>query len=166
MKEKIKYLIIGLILIVIIIAFFLFFRHSKKEDNTEEGSGIVKITESKNEIPIDKDSSDNKKLYGNWNSVYMEIYINNKLDTTMLGVEDYNIMIAKNDYLDICFVGDGDNCTSMRYSFINNILYLEYDMTYLDSGSEISFKDKYLLVKAKLGDNSYSILYFEPSPEI
>lgn len=152
-NKKIILIAISIIILIIIISLVLIL--TNKKDN--------KPTINKYNLPIDNDYEDNKKLYGSWNSVYMEIYKKNKLSTTLKDLNKFNIQIPMYDDILICYIEKEElKCEKKKYSFIDNILYVEENDLYIRPKSEIILKDNYLIIKTINNDeDDYSLLYFE-----
>lgn len=148
---KNKKIILPIISIIVIIIIFLILLISNNN------------TETKFVLPKDDNYEDNKKLYGSWNSVYMEVYRKNKLSETVKDMNKFNIQISMDDDILICYIINEElNCKKKKYSFIDNILYVEENDLYIRPKSEIILKDNYLIIKTINNKKSnYSLLYFE-----
>lgn len=151
-NKKIILIAISIIILIIVISLILIISNKNN-----------KPTINKYNLPIDNDYEDNKKLYGSWNSIYMEIYKKNKLSTTLKDLNKFNIQIPMYDDILICYIEKEElKCEKKKYSFIDNILYVEENDLYIRPKSEIIFKNNYLIIKTINNDeDDYSLLYFE-----
>lgn len=165
MKKKKVILIILLIILVVfgIYITYIYFTH----DNKGEQKNVVKMIYDESNLPIDDAIDDNQKLYGNWNCEKIEVYRNGKNVSTM-DSNDKVIQISNDDKLSVCYIEySNDNnlkCETVKYSFINGILYAVNNKFYLPSKSDVILKDEYLILKSYLDDEGskedYSLLYF------
>ena len=155
-KKLIIILLVVSLLVISIVIFFLFIFPSNDNVYYESTNGL-----EKNKLSVDKDFSDNKKLFGNWSSLYTEIYKNDELSVKLVNTGKYVIKISKDKEMDVCFLDDKLKCYLMKYTFIDDMLDIEFSGTYLNNKSQIMIEDNQLIVKNIVNENMYTMLYFE-----